>query len=115
MANWFVLRDRCGEAVTVRVIVKRSEPLIAGDMCRLPGSEWNPLCAGRGEAGTMFAKSRVCSGLSGKRGSLFCWADGTHLMDRLSPDGFPGVFQTLYSLKTSSLCASSILPRQKHI
>lgn len=104
----------------VREVVKRSDPDMAGETCLLPGSLWlNPLCAGSGEAGTMFARFRGGSGRSGNFGNRFMapvpspW--GTHLMERRSPDGLPGVFHMLYSLKTSSRCASDMSPRQKHI
>jgi len=104
----------------VREEVKRSDPDMAGETCLLPGSLWlNPLCAGSGDAGTIFARFRGGSGRSGNFGNRFIapvpspW--GTHLIERRSPDGFPGVFHMLYSLKTSSRCASDMSPRQKHI
>ena len=66
----------------------------------------------------MFARFNGGSGRSGNFGNRFmapspCW--GTHRIDRRNPEGLPGVFHMLYSLKTSSRCASDMSPRQKHI
>ena len=107
-------RHACKPELHSRLIFTMTPPYL------LPGSLWlNPLCAGSGEAGTIFARFRGGSGRSGNFGNRFiapvpspC---GTHLMERRSPDGLPGVFHMLYSLKTSSRCASDMSPRQKHI
>ena len=57
--------DKGGVVVDRR---REAEEAAVPPMVSAAAGGWNPLWAGSGEAGTMLERSRVVSGLSGKRG-----------------------------------------------